>query len=136
MKINYEFLDEEAIENVITCLNYKIDKVVFWGFEESIKKLSNRTESFLMSYCDVSCVEFIELSSNNFFDVIDDMKEQIQKELNIGNEIFFDITGGESFLLVAFGMMSKTYNLPIHMYDVTKDMLIEIDQKNERPSFC
>lgn len=29
MNVNFEFPDNEAIENVITCLNYPFDKVFF-----------------------------------------------------------------------------------------------------------
>lgn len=29
MVVNYEFLDKEPMDNLITCLNFKVDKVVF-----------------------------------------------------------------------------------------------------------
>lgn len=38
MFINFEFLDNDAIENVITSLHYKMDKVIFFADEESIAK--------------------------------------------------------------------------------------------------
>ena len=34
MIINVEFFDENPIENVITNLNYKIDKTIFFGYAE------------------------------------------------------------------------------------------------------
>ena len=38
MVVNYEFLGDEPIENLITCMNFKIDKAVFFGYNDSIEK--------------------------------------------------------------------------------------------------
>ena len=48
------------------------------------------------------------------------------------NPIYFDITGGESLILVAFGMLSKEFETPMHLYDVRKGQLIELDEGVER----
>ena len=61
MVVNYEFLDKEPMNNLITCLNFKIDKVVYLGFEEDIAKFRNSLESFLSKYCGVQEVAFCEV---------------------------------------------------------------------------
>ena len=33
MVVNFEFLGMESVENVITCMHYKVDKVVYCFFQ-------------------------------------------------------------------------------------------------------
>jgi len=55
------------------------------------------------------------------------MRKEVQYELSKRNKLFFDITGGESLILVAFGILSKEINCPMHMYDIEADKLIELE---------
>ena len=47
MTVNFEFLGNEPIENLITCMNYKMDKVVFFGYDDVIAEQRKNTEDFL-----------------------------------------------------------------------------------------
>ena len=123
MIVNFEFLDEEPIENVITCLNFKVDKVYYLGYNEVIQRNQKRTTDFLKKYCDVSEVAYQILSQKDLDSVLKAMRTTIESELSQGNDLFFDITGGESMLLVAFGILSVEYKLPIHMYNIEKNKL-------------
>ena len=51
MNVNVEFLCNNPIENVITSMNYQIDKVIYFGYAETIKNNKERTEHFLKKYC-------------------------------------------------------------------------------------
>ena len=51
MNINIEFLDVEPIENVITCMHHKMDKVIYFGYENIVQKYEKRTRDFLEKYC-------------------------------------------------------------------------------------
>ena len=44
MITNFEFFDEEAIENVITCLHFKMDRVIFFGEKELLKEMEYEKE--------------------------------------------------------------------------------------------
>ena len=137
MTINYEFLGDEPIENVITCMNYKVDRVVFFGYDKTIRRLKKTTEIFLCNYCGVKEVAFISLATENMKSVLEVMRKEIAKESERGNKIFFDITGGESMILVAFGMLSKEFHTPMHMYNVEKNELIDINcEVKESISTC
>lgn len=46
MNVNFEFPDNEAIENVITCLNYPFDKVIFSGMRRSFGKEKSLETTF------------------------------------------------------------------------------------------
>lgn len=128
MVVGFEFLDNEPIENLITCMNFKMDKVVFFGYEEEIKEQKVKTESFLKKHCGVQTVEFQDISPTDLQSTITTMRKKIQKEKSQGNAIYFDITGGGNVALVAFGILSKEFEVPIHMYDVPSNKLSEMDE--------
>lgn len=125
MNVNFEFLDLDTIENVISCMHYKFDKVVFFGEYDVVTKQKEATERFLNKYCNVDIVDFHTLSSHSIDSILENMEKIIQNELNQGNSLFFDLTGGEGIIPVVFGMLSQKFNLPIHLYDVKKNKLFE-----------
>lgn len=127
MIVNVEFLGEEPIENVITCIHFKVDKVIFFGYHDTIQKMRKYTEHFLEKYCSVHKIVFLELSRNSLQSVLKTMRAEIQYEQSLGSKVYFDITGGESLILVAFGILTKEFDTPIHMYDVPSDKLIELN---------
>lgn len=126
--VNFEFLGDEPIENVITCMNYKMDKVIYFGFHETIQQQKRQTEEFLKNYCGVKKVVFLPLSHNDLESILNTMRSAIEREREAGNHMYFDITGGESLILVAFGMLSVEYDTPIHMYDIPHNKLIELEE--------
>lgn len=125
MIVNFEFFDEEPIENVITCLHHKIDKVIFFGERKILEGRRKYTEDFLRSHCNVTDVDFIEISASKPNKIIDTMKRAIEWERKQNNDCYFDITGGEGLSLFAFGAVSKDLDVPVHMYDIEKDELCE-----------
>ena len=131
MVVNYEFLGDEPIENLITCMNFKIDKAVFFGYHDSIEKQRKTTEKFLKMFCGVKSVVFHALSQNNLQSTLSTMSKEIEHERSQNNQIYFDITGGESLILVAFGMLSKEFETPIHIYDIVNDKLIEMGENTK-----
>lgn len=131
MVINFEFLDDEPIENVITCMHFKVDKVVLFGYQKVIDKRKKATTNFLEKYCHVSKVVFFPLSMSDLKSVLKNMGEEIEREKGDGNEVYFDLTGGESMILVAFGMLCEKYNTPMHIYDIPNDKLIELNKEDK-----
>ena len=125
MYVNIEFLDSESIENVITALHFGIDKTIFIGYQEMINKYKKQTEDFLRNHCKVQQVEFVPVSEKSLHDVVEKISEKVEDEIDAGNKVFFDITGGEGLVLVAFGMLAREHKLPIHQFDVETDELME-----------
>ena len=105
MIVNIEFLDKDPIENVITCLNYKVDKVIFFGSEDEISEKKESTDRFLKRYCSVKETEFYPLSKTNLEEILFAMDKVVETERTAGNQVFFDVTGGEGLMLVAFGIL-------------------------------
>ena len=130
MNVNIEFLGKEPIENLITCMNFKMDKTIYFGYPEVIDELSECTTKFLVKYCGMKRenIFFKELSYADFAAVLAGLRETLREERTVGNRLFFDITGGESLILVAFGVLSKEFNAPMHLFDVRKNRLIELEE--------
>ena len=147
MNVNFEFLGSEPIENVITCMNYEIDKVVYFGYHETIERLKSATENFLGIYCGVQKAVFHALPKDDLASALRTMRHEIEYEKGRKNRIFFDVTGGEDLILVAFGMLAKEFRLPLHSFDVPQNRLIvhddgsgtvksSIDELVARREFC
>lgn len=124
MVVNFEFLDNEPIENIITAQNFCIDKTYFFGYEQSIEQFNKSTKDYLMRVCGVKQVEFVALPVNNLNGMLGIMRTAIKNELEAGNDIFFDITGGAGIILLAFGILSKEFDAPMHMYDIEHNRLL------------
>ena len=110
MLINVEFFDDDPIENVITSLNCKGDKTLFFGYSEVLEKHKDNVAKFLQKTGQVQCVEFCAIDDTDLSKIIQAMKERLSQEKGQDNVLFFDLTGGESLPLVAFGVLSKEFN--------------------------
>lgn len=123
--VNIEFFDEASIENFITCLHFKIDKVFFFGYEETMtEEKQNRTKILLKEKCNVGSVKFKCVNKYSIEHIVEQIENVLKDEQRLGNLCYFDLTGGEDLILVAFGMLAQKYGLPIHEYDVEEDRLI------------
>ena len=133
MIVNIEFLDNEPIENMMTSLHFQVDKTIFLGYEDIVSKKRKVTERFLKKYCAVKEVEFCVLPENRLEAITKTMRKVIKAELAAQHKVFIDITGGEDLLLVAFGMIAESENLPMHIFEVETQKLTELNQEKVLP---
>ena len=126
MIVVYEFLSEESIENIITCMNFKIDKAVFFGYESAVRSHKKVTESFIRKYCKVPQVEFITVPRDDLFETERIIRKEVEREKASASELYFDLTGGEELTLVAIGMIARDYKIPMHVYDIREGRLIDL----------
>ena len=127
MNVIFEFLSEEPLDNVITCMRFAVDKAIFIGYHDTIEKQKHTTKDFLMNECGVQEVVFHALSQDDLQSVLKQMSLIIDRERADRNRIFFDITGGESLILVAFGMLAEKYKAPMHIFDVEEDVFVSLN---------
>lgn len=128
MVVNFEFLSKDPIENIITCMNYKVDKVIYFGYQEVIDRQKKRLELFLKKHCKVKTVVFHAMSHDDLLAVLKAMRREIEQEKSQKNQIYFDVTGGESLILVAFGILSKEYQTRMHHFDVKNNRVMELEE--------
>lgn len=117
MNINIEFFVLDPIENLITCLNFKMDKVIYFGHGDVMTAYRQKhTEKILKEVCGVKTVEFHVVSQRNLQSVVERMTEVLEREKD--HNCYFDLTGGEELIAVAMGILSRDYKTPMHLYNV------------------
>ncbi len=122
MNINIEFFVLDPIENLITCLNFKMDKVIYFGHSDVMTSYRQKhTEKILKEVCGVKAVEFHVVSQRNLQSVVERMTEVLEREKD--HNCYFDLTGGEELIAVAMGILSRDYKTPMHVYDVESGRL-------------
>lgn len=126
-----EFFDEDPIENLITCMNYQFDKVIYFGHKDSMTQERVRiTRNSLKKICGIAEVSFVELSKKSLERVVEILEREVNAEKKQGNQCFFDLTGGEGLILVAMGILSTKYETPMHRYDIWSGELTVFGDKD------
>ena len=125
-----EFFDVTSIENLITCLHYKMDKVIFFGYKKSMtEERKHTTENFLKKRCNVEVVEFETVNEYNPKEMLEKFEKVLKQEQD--NFCYFDMTGGEDLMLVAMGMLAERHQIPVHKYDIERDKVIVFKRENQ-----
>lgn len=122
MNVNIEFFVLDPIENLITCLNFKMDKVIYFGHSDVMTSYRQKhMERILREVCGVKEVEFQVVSQRNLHSVVERMTEVLKREEQ--HNCYFDLTGGEELIAVAMGILSRDYRTPMHLFDVESGKL-------------
>ncbi len=130
MVTDIEFFSREQIENVATCLKCNVDKVVYVGYEKVMTAAKKRALYWaLKEKAAVSQVEYVEVLENDLRDIIIKMDEVIKRELEMGNECFMDLTGGENLVLVAAGILADRYKFMMRRMDIKEDKMYHFAPK-------
>ncbi len=135
MNILIDIFDDEPIKNIITCMNFKIDKVIYFG-QNNVMTLARMraTEKSLKNICEITNVEFIEVSQNNLYKIVELMEREIEKEFRAGGKCFFDLTGGEDLVLVAMGILSTRHKIAMHRFELPKNELCLLNKWDGAPT--
>lgn len=132
MNVVFEFLSEEPIENLITSMRFKIGKAVYFGYHDTIEKLKDSTTNFLKKYCDGEQAVFHAMSRSDVQSMTKTMRQAIEYEKSQGNSTYFDMTGGEEAILIAFGLLAGEYDTPMHAFDIEKNKLSRLEEGSSR----
>ena len=122
MNVVIRFLSNEVIENCVTCLNYKIDKVIFFGYKEMIDEEKENISIFLKDKCHTDS-EFVMIENNGLSNIMN----MVAAKVNDKDYYYMDITGCEGVCLIAFTNMAYELSIPMHIYDVRKRKTYNID---------
>ncbi len=134
MNVNIEFFDEEPIENLVTCMNFKMDKVLFFGHSDIMTRdRIEDTRKAFRNICGITDVEFYEVSQKSLYKIEELMESVILKEVRAGGKCFFDLTGGEDLVLVAMGILSTKHKVPLHKFDLPSEELYLLNKWDDVP---
>ena len=119
MKVDIEFFSCEPVDNLIACLNYKVDKIIIFGYEKDM------SASICRNICQVinqklklKEIDFVTVNQFELKDILYKMDHVIKAELDAGNECYIDINGGRDLLLVAAGIIADKYGLYMQHIDI------------------
>ena len=132
MNVIFEFLSSEPIENLITSIHFKVDKVIYFGYQETIDELKIRTMNFLSKYLGINSSAFYTMPHTDMQSMMGTMREVIEKEIGEGNKIYFDMTGGEDTIIASFGLLAGEYDTPMHRFNVYEDRISKLEEGSHR----
>lgn len=127
IKTLVELFDECQIANVISALNFHPEKIVFVGFNKTMKmKKRNDIRKFFDAKGLNIDIEF-EIVGRFDYDFI------IKKLIEITDEnedCVFDLTGGKELVLAAMGEVAHMKNLAMIQIDIPTGKLINVKNSN------
>ncbi len=135
MNVDIEFFSEDAIENIATCLDYKIDKVIFIGYHEPMNTARTRNFAGLIkNIIGISNIEFIEVIEHDLDDIVEKLEDIVMYEKKEKNKCYFDLTGGDDLILVAAGIVAAKHGITMHQLDMYTGELREYSLKKRLDS--
>lgn len=140
MFVDIELFSEDPLDNVVPCLKFQFDKVIFFGYaEEQMDEVARKTvERFLKSpRVGVKEIQFVQLSDQGYADVEQKISAIVAQEKAAGNSCYIDITGGDELALAAAGMVSTKHEIPMMMVDIDADevqLLVYPEKFDELPA--
>lgn len=118
-----EFLYRCPTENILSALVLKPDKIIFIG-----KQIDNKSDiytRFIKSKSPKTKTEFIYTDTDKLNNLINILSEIIID----GDEMVFDLTGGEDLLLTAMGIVMERYrqsqNITVQHFDIANSRLLQ-----------
>ncbi|MBQ2745807.1 MAG: DUF1887 family protein [Lachnospiraceae bacterium] len=135
MNVDIEFFSDDALENIATCLDYSIDKVIFVGYHEPMNTAIKRNfAGLLKNILHMEHVEFVEVSQYDLDDAVEKLEEIITREKSAKNKCYFDLTGGDDLILVAAGIVAAKHGITMHQLDMYSGELREYTLKKKLDS--
>lgn len=137
MNVDIEFFSDDALENIATCLDYNIDKLIFVGYHEPMNTARKRNLiGLLKNILSIENVEFVEVLEHNLDDAIEKLEDIITHEKKVKNKCYFDLTGGDDLILVAAGIVAAKHGISMHQLDMNTGELREYSLKRRLDSIA
>lgn len=130
MKTLVELFDKCQIENVIACLEYKPEKIIFLGFKEVMtkKRINDLKRFFELKNIDVE-IETEIVGRYDYKSITDKLNAIIDNN----QDCYFDLTGGKELVLAAMGDVSASRNVPMFQFNVRTGNLIRVKNCDTLP---
>ena len=123
--------EKAPIENMISALACKPEKVIFLGEISQMKKSAAIFERILKEKEIHTEILLKGIRKNDLNNILQTVTEIVETE----TEIIFDVTGGEKLVLLAFGMIYERYkvekNLKLQRFNINTGKIIDCDCDNE-----
>ena len=126
-----ESFEKAPIENMISVLAARPDKVIFLGDVALMRSPVKVYESFLAKKDIETEIVLKGIQKNNLNNIIEVLTQLVENE----EEVIFDVTGGEDLVLMAFGIIYERYKekgkIKLQHFNVNTGKVIDCDQDRE-----
>ena len=122
-----EFFDRAPIENIISSLTMKADKVIFVGTGKRMERQGADLHKFLMRKGIKSEFQYIHINKHDLWSIVKTLEGIVECE----SECVFDLNGGEDLLLVAMGIVYERHrmhkHIEMHRYNIRNGAVSDCD---------
>jgi len=134
-----ESFEKAPIENMISVLAAKPEKVVFLGDAAQMRGPVQKYRSILEKKEIHTEVVIKGIQKNNLNNILTVLTNLVEDE----EELIFDVTGGEDLVLLAFGIIYERYKdkkiIKMQRFNINSGKVIDCDYDNEvsfKDTFC
>ncbi len=122
-----EFFDRAPIENIISSLTMKAEKVVFIGTGKGMERQGAELHRFLEAKGIAMEFSYVHINKHELWSIVDTLEGIVKHEA----ECVFDLNGGEDLLLVAMGIVFERYRnekrIEMHRYNIRSGAVSDCD---------
>ncbi|MBE6805937.1 MAG: DUF1887 family protein [Ruminococcaceae bacterium] len=121
-----EFYDRTPIENAISSLTVKPDKIIFIGDGNRANKFLKSLELFFQKRDIKTQVCFERIKRNKLSNIVSVLSKIVETE----EECVFDLTGGDDLVLVAMGIVYEKYKhkgVKIQRFNINDSLVTDCD---------
>lgn len=128
-----ELFDQIPVHNIISCISFAPDKIIFLGDGKQIKKKLGIYESLAREHSLSTSFDYKSVNKNDLENIVDVLSDIAEQE----DTCIFDLTGGEDLILVAAGVVYEKYrkdrNVQLHRFTVGSGGLVDCDKDGVIP---
>lgn len=128
-----EFFDKVSIDNVISCITMKPEKIIFIGETRPMKQQQEAYRRFTLKQGIEVEFEYKPINKNSIGNIVQMLEAILESE----SEVVFDLTGGEDLVLVAMGIVYQKYkdekNIQMHRFSVSSGVITDCDNDDIVP---
>ncbi len=129
-----ELFDKSPIENMVSCLSMRPDKVIFVGDGKQMEKQEKIFNSFARIMGIPLEIQFRSVNRNKLDDIVKLLTEIVTAEADSPCSI--DLTGGEDLMLVAVGIVraklkEQGVSFKLHRYNINKGNVTDYDESGK-----
>ncbi len=126
-----ECFEKGHIENMISTLTARPDKLIFIGKESQMGETLEVYKNFLEKQGYETLVDTRDIDKNNLADIVRVLTELVESK----EELIIDVTGGEDIVLLAVGMVYQkyrdTYPIKLQKFNLKNGKIIDCDGDDE-----
>ena len=131
-----EFFDDVPIDNMVSCLSIKPEKVVFVGDKKPMKKQEDVYLRLTEKYNIQVVFEYVAINKNSVEQIVETLADIVENE----EDCVFDLTGGDDLVLVAMGIVYERYrkkkNIQMHRFNIRTGTIHDCDSDGVLPELA